>query len=95
MVLIREFAISNTDEDFCELLEYFHGADTETLLIIDTYNRIEHIKNLRADYNFFVVFLHTGDQHTGHRKGLYIHDSFDDTAKTFVQDNCSMVVFFE
>lgn len=77
------------------MLERFHEGDTQALLVIDEFNRIEHIKNLRAGYNFFVVFLHPGATHTGNRKGIYLHNSFDETAKTFVKGNYSTVVFFE
>ena len=87
--------MTDTDEEFIQMLERFHEGDAQALLVIDEFNRIELIKELRADYNFFVVFLHPGAIHTDSRKGIYLHNSFDESAKTFIKDNYSTVVFFE
>ena len=90
--------IVHTDEELLEVIQHFDMAEwSKTLLIIDPWKRIEHIKQLRSigDYDFTVSFVQPGEKHTGERKAIYLRGVFDGTAKDFVEDNASILVFFE
>jgi hypothetical protein len=96
MLLIGSYAIANSDEDLREMIERFMEDDSySSLLVIDTYNRIEHIKELRGDHSCGVVFLQPGRSHTGTQKMIYLDDHFEDNAKAFIQTSWSMLVFFD
>jgi len=98
MLFIGEYAIADSDADLIEMLHRFEDdEDSRALVIIDDFNRIEHIKELRsvAEMGCFVVFLQPGLKHTETRKGIYLHHVFDATAMEFVQANWASLVFFQ
>ena len=97
MLFIGEFSITDSDDELLEMIERFdEDEDCRTLLIIDTYNRIENIKELRAtaESECFVVFLQPGVKHRELRKGIYISDKFDLVAQEFLCEHWAMLVFY-
>jgi len=97
MLFIGEIAIADSDAELLEMIQRFEeDEECKTLLIIDTYNRIENIKELRAtaESDCFVVFLQPGHTHTEARKGIYINDKFDLVAQDFMREHWAMLVFY-
>jgi len=97
MLLTGEYAIADSDEDLTEMFQCFRDDhDAKTLIVIDPYNRIENIKELRGviDLDCFVVFLHPDQKHQDRRKGIYLIEQFDLATQDFLREHSSYLVFY-
>lgn len=90
-----DFYIAHDDESQRDVIANFMESDHKSLLIIDPHLAIEYIKDLRSDYNCFVVFLNDKSEPSQESRNIiYIHDAFDMMAQEFVIRCGGLVAFF-
>jgi hypothetical protein len=97
MLHLSEFYIAIDDDAQKEAIDNFMDSDNyDCMLIIDSNLAIEYIKELRGDHNCFVTWITPTTDHSNEtRKGIYIHEAFDLTAKNFLLKNKPLLTFFE
>lgn len=97
MLYLSQFYIAIDDDAQKEAIDNFMESDEyDCMLIIDSNLAIEYIKELRGDHNCFVTWVHPNTDHSKEtRKGIYIHEAFDLTAKNFLIENKALLTFFE
>jgi len=96
MLFQGEYFIAYEHTDQLEVIEEFMCNDTyKSMVIIDSSLAIENIKELRGDYNCFVVFLNNKcNPELETRKIIYIHDKFDEMTQGFILKTGSLLAFF-
>ena len=96
MLFQGEYFIAHEDADQLEVIDEFMSNDIyKSMVIIDSSLAIENIKELRRDYNCFVVFLNSdSNPELETRKIIYIHDTFDEMTQGFILNTGSLLAFF-
>lgn len=87
--------IAQEHNDQRNVIDSFMESDHKSLLIIDPHLAIEYIKDLRADYNCFVVFLNEKSEPSQESRNIiYIHQAFDLMVQNFLIRCGGLVAFF-
>lgn len=90
-----ELYIAHDDEAQLDVIEQFMESEHLSLLIIDPHSAIEYIKELRSDYNCYVVFLcANADPSKESRRIIYINNEFDLMSQNFLRRYGGLVAFF-
>ena len=90
-----EFHIARDHDSQFNVIERFMESDHKSLLIIDPHLAIEYIKELRSDYNCFVVFLDANSEPSSESRNIiYIHEAFDLMAQNFLIRCGGLLAFF-
>ena len=96
MLFQGTFYIADNDEEQIEVLHAFDEDDTcVVLLVIDPYNRIEHVKYLcgKAEVSYSACFLQPGMKSDG-KKWIYMNDVFDTATQDFIMEAGGIVAWF-
>jgi len=96
MLFQGTFYIADSDEEQIEVLRTFDEDDNcIVLLVIDPYNRIEHVKYLcgEAELPYSACFLQPGMKSDG-KKWIYMNEVFDAAAQDFILEAGGSVAWF-
>ena len=82
------------DEEENAIADWYDSEHSNTLVIIDKYNRIERYKEMRGEMSIAITWLTAESKPEEGRKVIFLSDTFDDIVQDFILENWAMVGFF-